>query len=562
MTMLKAALCAGVAVVALAAPLAAAEIEAQSRISGVTVYPDAAIVTRVLDVELPAGESVLVFKGLPLGIDPNSLRVEGKASGPLVLGSVEARVRSSDPQKIVSESEAQLKPLREERDRIAAALDALEGRKAMIQRFGQAGPERGERAAPLDIGQWTAAWDAVGAGLAKVNDELRVVREQQRSVEARIKAIEAAETTRRSRTAPEREFTVAVEAAAAVKGRLSVSYRVAGASWQPAYDARLVTGDGGKAAGMTLVRRAMVTQRTGEDWGGVELTLSTVRAARGTQAPEVQPERVAFFEIPVVMAAPAPRAVPMAADAMVRSKAAEMAQRSEAGAAPQEQRLAAAEAALETNGFQAQYRLPGTLTVPGDGTQKSFVIQSRSLVPELVIKTAPALDPTAYLEAAFENQEEAPLLGGPVNLVRDDAFVGRGRIAFTPAGGKLSLGFGADDRVTVSRVPVRRRETEPVLLGSTKSDTREFKISVRNLHDFAIKAVVVDQLPYSEAANLQVEPLATNTPATEKTVQDRRGVMNWSFDLKPREEKEIRLGYRMRWPSDREIVFDRVPVPR
>ena len=562
MTILKAALCAGVAAVALAAPLAAAEIEAQSRISGVTVYPDAAIVTRVLDVDLPAGESVLVFKGLPLGIDPNSLRVEGKTNGQLALGSVEARVRPSDPQKIVSESEAQLKPLREERDRIAAALDALEGRKAMIQRFGQAGPERGERAAPLDIGQWTAAWDAVGAGLAKVNDELRVVREQQRSVEARIKAIEAAEITRRARTAPEREFTVAVEAAGAVKGRLSVSYRVAGASWQPAYDARLVTGDGGKAAGMTLVRRAMVTQRTGEDWGGVELTLSTVRAARGTQAPEVQPERVAFFEIPVVMAAPAPRAVPMAADAMVRSKAAEMAQRSEAGAAPQEQRLAAAEAALETNGFQAQYRLPGTLTVPGDGTQKSFVIQSRSLVPELVIKTAPALDPTAYLEAAFENQEEAPLLGGPVNLVRDDAFVGRGRIAFTPAGGKLSLGFGADDRVTVSRVPVRRRETEPVLLGSTKSDTREFKISVRNLHDFAIKAVVVDQLPYSEAANLQVEPLATNTPATEKTVQDRRGVMSWSFDLKPREEKEIRLGYRMRWPSDREIVFDRVPVPR
>jgi len=200
--------------------------------------------------------------------------------------------------------------------------------------------------------------------------------------------------------------------------------------------------------------------------------------------------------------------------------------------------------------------------VPTDGTQKSFIIQTRELQPDIVVKAAPALDPTAYLEASFANDADSPLLGGMVSLIRDGAFIGRGQVAFTPPGEKVALGFGADDRVTVTRVPVRRRETEPGLLGSNKTDTREFRISVKNLHDFPVKAVIVDQMPYSEAANLVVEPLSTNTPPTEKTVKDRRGVMSWIYDLKPKEGRDILLGYRLRWPSDRELTFERMPIPR
>ncbi|MCA0423905.1 MAG: mucoidy inhibitor MuiA family protein [Proteobacteria bacterium] len=556
MTSIKMALGAGVAASVLAQPLYAAEIEARSRIDAVAVYPDAAIVTRTLDVDLPQGESVLVFRGLPLAIDPASLRVEGRATGGLTLGAVDSRLRPVDPQKVASETEAQLKPLREERERMTATIDALEGRKAMIKRFGQTGPARGDKDGGLEIAQWSAAWDAVGAGFAKVNDELRLARASLVEVDAKIKAIEAADTARRSRTAPEREFTVTLTADAPVKGALTVSYRVGNASWQPAYDARLTMGEAGRATGLTLVRRALVTQRTGEDWTGVTLSLSTVRAARGTQAPEVAPQRVGYLEA-VVLGAP-----PMLADAPAPKTMMRAAEAPATGAAPPDVALKVAATVLETNGYQATFRIPGSLTVPTDGTQKSFIIQTRELQPDIVVKAAPALDPTAYLEASFANDADSPLLGGMVSLIRDGAFIGRGQVAFTPPGEKVALGFGADDRVTVTRVPVRRRETEPGLLGSNKTDTREFRISVKNLHDFPVKAVIVDQMPYSEAANLVVEPLSTNTPPTEKTVKDRRGVMSWIYDLKPKEGRDILLGYRLRWPSDRELTFERMPIPR
>ena len=59
---------------------AAAEIEAASRIDAVTVYPDGATVTRVIEADLPAGDSTVLAVDFPLTLDPASLRVEGASS--------------------------------------------------------------------------------------------------------------------------------------------------------------------------------------------------------------------------------------------------------------------------------------------------------------------------------------------------------------------------------------------------------------------------------------------------------------------------------------------------
>ncbi|HRJ69358.1 MAG TPA: mucoidy inhibitor MuiA family protein, partial [Beijerinckiaceae bacterium] len=265
-----------IAALSAAAPLGAAEMEAKSRIAAVTVYPDGAIVNRSVDVDLPAGSTLLVFRGLPATIDPASLRVEGQASGALTLGSVESRMTPADPGKATGPSDEQLRTLRLDRDRLATDLESLESRRAMIQRYAQAGPDRqGEQGRSLEVEKWAQAWEAVGAALTRVNEDVRRARLAIRDVEDKIRAIEAADSARRQRTTPEREFTLALEAGQALKGTLTLSYRVGGASWRPAYDATLETGEGGKAAGLKLTRRALVTQRTGEDWSDVAMTLST-----------------------------------------------------------------------------------------------------------------------------------------------------------------------------------------------------------------------------------------------------------------------------------------------
>ena len=81
------------------------------------------------------------------------------------------------------------------------------------------------------------------------------------------------------------------------------------------------------------------------------------------------------------------------------------------------------------------------------------------MMPATVIKTVPALDPTAYIEGHFLNEEDAPILPGEVRVRRDNTFVGTGRVGLVAPGDALDLGFGADDKVKITRVPLAARKT-------------------------------------------------------------------------------------------------------
>ena len=276
----------------------------------------------------------------------------------------------------------------------------------------------------------------------------------------------------------------------------------------------------------------------------------------------MQTQRLAFFEPPVAQGglmrsqvqparpafpAPASKAIDEARDNRSEDEPARLRQAEEQ------------QASLEAGAYQAAFQIPGRLDIPADGSRKSFRISTTKLTPDLLVRATPALDETAYLQARIKNEEDAPLLPGVVNILRDGGYVGTGRIGLVAPGDTTDIGFGADDRVKVSRVPVRRKENEPTWIGSTKTEQREFRTSVKNLHGFPIKVNIVDQIPISENNAIVIEQLSTTTPPTEKIVNDRRGVMGWSYDVAPNETKSIMLAYRMKWPVDREVIFQSVP---
>jgi uncharacterized protein (TIGR02231 family) len=530
-----------------------AELDVQSKVDSVLLSPDGVTVTRVAEVDLGAGDLTLVFKNMPFSLDPASLRLTGTAQQKITIGTLEARILPTDIKSNDSAIEARLRALRADREGWQVTIDALSAKQAMMIRFSQSGPEKlSPESRPLDIGQWNAAWDTVGNALAKVGEELRAARTRAREIDEDMKTLDA-NRQRPAGKGPARDIVASLQVPANVsKARLELSYRVPGASWQPTYDANVDTASGAKAR-LEFVRRATVTQRTGEDWNDVTLTVSTVRVSGGTAAPDMQTQRLAFYEPPI----PPPEASAKTAAAAPRPAARGLSEAAPApGPTPQ---IAATErtAALESGAFQASYQVPGRLSVPGDGTPKSFVLSSRQINPTTLIKTVPALDPTAYIDGHFTNEDDAPILPGDIRVRRDNTFVGTGHVGLVAPGDALDVGFGADDKVKVTRVPVRRKENEPNWLGQTKTEVREFKTSVKNLHDFPVRVTVIDQVPISENTAITVEQLPQTTPPTEKQVADKRGVMSWSFDLAPGETKEIRLAYRMKWPADREVVFER-----
>jgi uncharacterized protein (TIGR02231 family) len=210
-------------------------------------------------------------------------------------------------------------------------------------------------------------------------------------------------------------------------------------------------------------------------------------------------------------------------------------------------------AQVESRGVQAFFRAPGKVSLASDGTTKLVALSAQTPAAELSWKTAPALDPRAFLSVHFTNGEEAPLLPGPVALYRDGAMIGQGTLKMIAAQEGADLGFGPDERVVVTRAPVKRKENEPSWYGQTKAETREFKTVLRNLHDFPVNLLVVDQTPYSETSAITVELLSQTTQPGEKDPEGKRGLLNWRFSLAPNEIREVRLAYRLKWPADRDV---------
>ena len=176
------------------------------------------------------------------------------------------------------------------------------------------------------------------------------------------------------------------------------------------------------------------------------------------------------------------------------------------------------------------------------------------MISKISLKSAPELDEAAYLDVEAQNLANGPLLPGDVTLLRDDTYIGQGHIDFTETGDTFHLGFGADDKIKVSRVPVRRKENEPVSFNQTKIETEDYKTSVKNLHDFAVSVTLIDHVPVSDTTAISVETLPSTTPPTEKLGDDKRGVMNWSLDLAPGQSKDVHLAYRIKYPAGRDII--------
>jgi uncharacterized protein (TIGR02231 family) len=214
------------------------------------------------------------------------------------------------------------------------------------------------------------------------------------------------------------------------------------------------------------------------------------------------------------------------------------------------------EAVVELGAFQTTFRIPGRVSVGANEGAKSLRISTATIAPDLVMRSAPVLDPTAFLEASFKQSEDAPLLPGRVAIYRDGMFVGRGKMAAASKDETVRLGFGADDKVKIERAVVKRNEGSAGLIVTTsKTDERSFKTSVRNGHDFPIKVAIEDQLPVSENEEIQVEMLPSATPPTATNVRDRRGVLEWAFEAKPGEVRDIAFGWRVRWPKDKGVVI-------
>lgn len=546
----------------------AAEIKGASRIDAVTVYPAGAEVTRVGKVRIEGGDHVILFTDLPARALHSSIRVEGKATGTLEIGSVDSR-RTSVPRTddVVAATERKrvedaIEKLKDERALLQAAVEAAGAQKTLIGNLAQLptrpAPASGAAASDPD---WTQLFGIIGERFAQAQKVVLDTQVKMREVDRQITDLQGKLASLAPALVERTEVKIFVNAGAPLEADIAIRYQVGSASWLAFYDARLSTGTRAQAPKLQLVRRASIQQRTGESWENVALSLSTARPGAGTAAPELQPMTIDY-----AVDAPPPRPVPQAMGvtrSMQRDAAAAPAagtgrsdedQMRKAEAASEPVRAEEVRAKVETQAFQAVYSIAGRVTVPETGEAKRVQIDDTELDPALMVRTVPKRDAKAYLYAKVTMARGTPVLPGQVALFRDGTFVGNGRLPQLAPGEEHELGFGIDDAVRVRHAIAEEKRAEAGLLTSSKTDTRNYRITLKNLHQRAIPITVIDQIPVSQNADIKVELLGKLAP-TKRDIDDKRGVLAWEMELKPDEEKAVEFGYRVTWPAAKKVSY-------
>lgn len=525
-----------------ALPACADTIAATSRITAVTVYPDGAKLTREVTFTAPsAGNHELLVTDLPMDSDAGMIRLatsDGIQAGAFNLRADRLPPREdplTDAQKAakaeVEAAQAAVDQAQLALEAITAKVEAAEAQVRFLSSFSGALPDGATpetiKAMAGMIGTETlAARQAALAAKADLPPAQKAVTEAQEALAKAQGAYDALPSADMDYTA----LSVAVTAAEAGEGSVTITQYVGNASWQPVYDMNLTRKEGDK---LVVNRSVLVTQSTGEDWDGVALTLSSSRPSEQAAPSQLWPEL---------------RSIRPKADDQDMANKDVMISGAFQGYVAEAAPAAPITAGMAYEGDTVVYNYPNPVTVATGAENLRLALDSLDYAPVVKAVAVPRLDKTAYVVATFTNASEEPLLPGQAMLFREGVLVGSTWLDAIAPGVETDVGFGAIETLTVKRDMPKRAGGETGVFTSANQQSESAVITVENTgtEDWPVR--ILDQVPYSEQDDLEVEVSATPEP-TETDVEGQRGILAWEFDLAAGGKQTITLDHTLTWPD-------------
>ncbi len=292
-----------------------------SKISAVTVYRSGARITRSAQLdEVSQVGGILRVGGLPLSLDDSSVATRIVAATENSLIATDFRVELDVPSssEFADAVPKEILALRTRVRQLAAREKYLRGEVAFqLPLSGRPLPDGIELplASPLDarlafLEFSHAQHESLVRELIETQNRFEDETESLRVLEANADKQSSARSHRKGEV--RKSIVLSTHGKGAVSSVLEIEYFVPGACWVPSYSVRLSS----DLLSADLAMRAMVAQRSGEDWGDIELTLSTADAQGWHELPELQSKRIGRKQS--VSAKRAWKAPPTGADELYR----------------------------------------------------------------------------------------------------------------------------------------------------------------------------------------------------------------------------------------------------
>ncbi len=190
-------------------------------------------------------------------------------------------------------------------------------------------------------------------------------------------------------------------------------------------------------------------------------------------------------------------------------------------------------------------------TVPSNNQVKQVPIINYDIPTDYEYITVPKIDTNAFLTAHIKNWEQYNLLSGEANVFIDGTSVGKTLLDTGFAKDTLQVSLGVDKGIHIER-KLDKKFTGRKFLGSKRTDTRKWRIIIKNNKNQAVNIEVHDQVPVSDRSDVEVEvkDLSGGKMNTET------GEVIWHLHLAPGKKKELILHYAVKHPKYDSLIIE------
>jgi hypothetical protein len=197
------------------------------------------------------------------------------------------------------------------------------------------------------------------------------------------------------------------------------------------------------------------------------------------------------------------------------------------------------------------YKIQEKYTLETDGKTTTIGIKKMDVGALYEYFCAPRVDPSVFLTAKIINWQSYDLQPGEASLYFEGTYLGKTYLDLASAGDTLQLSLGKDNAINVSRKLVKEFSSKK-FLGNNKTDSRTYDVVVKNNKKLPINLILQDQFPISTTKEIEVN----DTKAPEAQVEKETGIVTWSFNLPPAQEKKVQISYEVKYPKDRRVVIN------
>mgnify|MGYP000060361188 CR=1 FL=1 len=539
--------------------IASSEKNIKSKIENVTVFTQGAQIYRSSLVNVNSGITTLVFEGLEATIDPRSIQASG--FGSFVIMDVQHSVKYPEPKEIdLTKNPKNLKQIKMLQDSLVMIdFDIMEITDKQTSLNIEKNTLLNNRIIKGETKKDTLnlvkdALTYLREKLNNINSELLKLKKEEYRVNVKKQRIQAdlialqtynAVTGDVIKDVTNYRVVITVSSDVATNGTMNINYVLQDAGWTPSYDLR-AKGAGGN---MQLTYKAQVYQNTGIDWNDVKLTLSTASPNQSNVKPVLNTWWLNYYN-PYASDYKNKRSENERDKNGLVSKVGESESATYSWSAPVDVAQNISDYVVaEENITTVEYDIKLAYSIPSDGKTHFVAVQTKDIPANYIHFAAPKMDKDAFLVAKITNWDELNLAAGSANIYFDGTFVGESFIDPTNLSDTLDLTLGRDKNMVVTRVK-QKDKTKEKLIGEDKIKTVTYEITIRNTKSSTSIFNLQDQIPVSQTKDIVV----TLAEASGGELDEASGIVNWKFNLKPKETKKVTISYTVKFPKDKALA--------